>query len=878
MQRYTNFIASTTATNSTLTVLSNASCVVYIAGTLGAATLYSDNGVTPLANPFLSSATGRIDFYAANGRYDVVVSKVGYLTVTISDIELDDLLAPSGSNSVGYLPAGTGAVASTVQTKLRESVSVKDFGAVGDGVADDTAAFNAFLVAGGGVVTTGTYIVGAVTVSATVKVTCLKSAIIKQKSGTASANWITFTSGATDSEWSGGAFDGNKANQTFSISVAAIRLNTVSGVKINATIQNTICNPITTTDCDRLNLQLFTDNCNGVASLARSDDSDVSIRSKGVNNNGQAIYQHAVDYSDFTNSRLSAVVTGQVGDASGLSTFASGITLVRNSRCHYSLLSYTENATVAVYTLGVSFVGGINCTGDAIFVEKTRQALEFAGLQNSVFASVFIDGKYWTTTATPSADSLTGIIIHAGAQYSPSAVSAANSGTSGVHIGVCKILRCGTGVYDNTGGVIFGTLSSKGNTLDGYRSLRVASNTAYFPGSTSPQIEKPVLGTVVLTGNGRAGVMLDDCQFGLSIAGGVIANNGQDTTYTATQRAGLAMQTAGFKQKIIVSGCDIFDTQTYTKTLAATYNPGVTDVKNQFQFSVLSPGLFDIGERITLTDVLTGPASATGKIVDIDKDEFTVEFAAATTFVDLLSASTGTVSSSGVTLTGAGTLFTTELIGRCWIKAAGEYRQIMKVTSDTVATLSAAFGTPLSGAAYSRIRANIVGIPSQQYGVYWDANATGINLGANNYADNVVANMGGSGTPASLPEIHQGGAELTVLQSGTFAASTVTNVYGSIPPGYEIVGYRFQITSAVTGTTGSSIGLALFGGSAQVLGSGIGVTLNTRNEGNVVPERLTANTQLRATFSGGADNVPDGGTYRAELRVRRASFAAFASV
>ena len=108
MQRYTNFIASTTATNSTLTVLSNASCVVYVAGTLGAATLYSDNAATPtpLANPFLSSATGMIDFYAANGRYDVVVSKTGYLTVTISDIELDDLLAPSGSNSVGYLPAG----------------------------------------------------------------------------------------------------------------------------------------------------------------------------------------------------------------------------------------------------------------------------------------------------------------------------------------------------------------------------------------------------------------------------------------------------------------------------------------------------------------------------------------------------------------------------------------------------------------------------------------------------------------------------------------------------------------------------------------------------------------------------------------------------
>lgn len=144
--------------------ISGATVTVYQAGTLTPATIYeSDSNDTPVSakpNPFTTDANGYWCFAAPVGDYDIKIEGAGNSNVFVQRVNLFDSTASVGASTpdatgVTYTHSGTGATTGTVYSRLEDlMVSVKAFGAAGDGTTDDTTAINrvlTFMTSTGGI-------------------------------------------------------------------------------------------------------------------------------------------------------------------------------------------------------------------------------------------------------------------------------------------------------------------------------------------------------------------------------------------------------------------------------------------------------------------------------------------------------------------------------------------------------------------------------------------------------------------------------------------------------------------------------------------------------------------------------------------------------
>lgn len=109
--------------------------------------------------------------------YSAPAATERYSDVVVSGVNAEDVV---------YDPPFTGGVATNVEAKLAQTVSVKDFGAVGDGVTDDTAAIQAAIDAAAGktlYINDGIYIVSPLTAVSNSTIVFDPAATLQAKAG-----------------------------------------------------------------------------------------------------------------------------------------------------------------------------------------------------------------------------------------------------------------------------------------------------------------------------------------------------------------------------------------------------------------------------------------------------------------------------------------------------------------------------------------------------------------------------------------------------------------------------------------------------------------------------------------------------------------------
>ena len=167
----------------------------------------------------LPSTTDRANKYLvfdANG-LPIVSAGSGTDTALRTDLAVSTVAA-AGAGLIGYRNSSASSTARTVLSKLRDTVSVKDFGAVGDGTTDDTAAIQAAITASANksvYFPSGTYVATTLTVSNPCRL--FGEGIIK-KTTAASSALLTLNTNDVDIdgiEFRGASFDATPASVVF---------------------------------------------------------------------------------------------------------------------------------------------------------------------------------------------------------------------------------------------------------------------------------------------------------------------------------------------------------------------------------------------------------------------------------------------------------------------------------------------------------------------------------------------------------------------------------------------------------------------------------------------------------------------------------------
>lgn len=791
-------------------------------------------------------------------------------------------------------------------TELRGSITPALFRVRGDGVTDDTAGMQAFVDLGGMLfVPDGDYLVDGLNLTKqTYLVLSPKARLLQRSGGAVSRNLIHGVgAGPAGSVIQGGILDGRRAVLGFSypnlprgdpgyVVWEGIRFDFTPDVTLRDIVfQNFAVAAFRVGGCERFKASgIKVRSCGqafgvqGVSSAAQpyTSGNDVEVDARDIGNRDEtgrdyAIFQHASEARFLRNSRIKARILNFSGNKVGLEPLCIAFGFDSCDRTHFDLVA--EGYSGDLPHVGAIFNSHRSCTMDLKTSGLESGLQVISGLDSTIH--VDIDGKYFNVAGYPRE----GLIFTPGGVFPISAAGLAGETSANLvaqNITVTgRVMRSGIGIRIEGGGGTFMGVQSIGNDREGWQIVKSAQASISFPGGAGRKrrVSRTKLIACSARGNGNDGLIAtagDDVE----IIGGDFNNNGQDPNGFSHNAINLLAE-AGEIRNWVIADVDLDDTSDTAEPGAFTYAPGAT-TNDTYRIDVLNPNEYDLGEYVFLRGVLAGGGDALGRIIDRLADIVVLRFDGPKAFLmpaaNLRGIGQGSTTGNKVNVPGGGLITGPRpILFRNYLKHSSrdEYRQIVYVDSDTHAVIDTPFTSDVpAGSALSVVEGRIDGHSrSQTQALLVGGTVAGPLLikGLRHKNLRNFFNFPSLGAVAS-------GSEFRATYEVDLSNQTdVQAIVSGLPAGMQIVRAETTILTPIGGISADTrgtfrlfdAGVASFDFPAiaalSALPVGAKTTLHVPNS----PAFQSDGGAIGLVLTGGADNVPTGGSLFVDLTVRR---------